>query len=287
MSFEAINWAMSQTVGKSSAKFVLVVMANMAGDESTCWPSCKHLADVTGQDIKTVEAGIKRLRDEGHITDTGARKGATGQVIVYRLNTPENGAVTRIETPPNLGALDIPNTPVFPGNTPVFPGNTPVFPVKDPQISRETPPKTGDGTIMESIKEPKEKKTARTLDIPDSLLDDFLVLRKAKKAGPLTNTAIAGIEREAGKAGLTLIEAVTACCEFCWIGFNAGWYAERMSGKPASGKRKPVETFAERDERNAKEKWQRMTGQVHPDLAGGLPQHLNIIEAEPIVRIAA
>ena len=246
MSFEAINWALSQTVGKSSAKFVLVVMANMAGDESTCWPSCKHLADVTGQDIKTVEAGIKRLRDEGHITDTGARKGATGQVIVYRLNTPENGAVTRIETPPNLGALDIPNTPVFPGNTPVFPGNTPVFPVKDPQISRETPPKTGDGTIMESIKEPKEK-TAQALGISQDLLDDYLVVRKAKRAGALTATAISCLRREAGKAGLTISEAVTACCELGWQGFNAGWYAERMAKKPAAGK--SLETTYQRSQR--------------------------------------
>jgi len=44
------------------------------------------------------------------------------------------------------------------------------------------------------------------------------------------------------------------------------------------------QTFAERDERNAKERYERLTGRKHPDL---LPQHLNIIEAEPIVRIAA
>ena len=293
MSFEAINWAMSQIVGKSSAKFVLVVMANLAGDESTCWPSCKHIAEVTGQDIKTVEAGIKRLRDEGHITDTGARKGATGQVIVYRLNTTKNGVVTPVaippktvvfnaETPPELVALPEPNTPVFPANTPVFP-------VKDPRFSGETPPKTGDGTIMEPVKEPfrnqKRSQRATALDIPQPLLDDYLAVRKAKKAGPLTDTAIAGLCREAEKAGLTICEAVTACCELGWQGFNAGWYAERVAKKPAAGKTaNSRETFAERDDRNAKERYERLTGRKHPDL---LPQHLNIIEAEPIVRIAA
>lgn len=62
------------------------------------------------------------------------------------------------------------------------------------------------------------------------------------------------------------------------------WLAKEQD---KSGKAPAQQTFAERDERNAKEKWQRMTGQVHPDLAGGLPQHLNIIEAEPVTRIAA
>lgn len=60
------------------------------------------------------------------------------------------------------------------------------------------------------------------------LLADYMKVRKAKKAGELTQTAIDGLQREAEKAGITLAEAVTACCEFGWQGFNAGWYAERQ-----------------------------------------------------------
>ena len=98
-----------------------------------------------------------------------------------------------------------------------------------------------------------------THTIPKDLLADFLVVRKAKKAGALTKTAIKGIQREADKAGLTLIEAVTVCCELGWQGFNAGWYAERQA------KGKPAESFKERDDRNARKRWEEMTGQVHPD----------------------
>jgi hypothetical protein len=49
---------------------------------------------------------------------------------------------------------------------------------------------------------------------------------------------IAGLLREATKAGITPAEAVTFCCEAGWQGFNAGWYADRTKGKtPAtSGK---------------------------------------------------
>jgi len=43
------------------------------------------------------------------------------------------------------------------------------------------------------------------------------------------------------------------------------WLAKEQDRAGKTGK--PAETFAERDERNAKEKWQRMTGQIHPDNA--------------------
>lgn len=65
--------------------------------------------------------------------------------------------------------------------------------------------------------------------VSDELLSDYIQVRKAKKAGPLTDTAIAGLQREADKAGITLAAAVTACVEFGWQGFNAGWYAERQA----------------------------------------------------------
>ncbi len=78
---------------------------------------------------------------------------------------------------------------------------------------------------------------ARALDaIPAKLLADYGKVRSAKRAGAITETVIAGLQREAGKAGLTLQQAITACCEFGWQGFNAEWYASRTAGmaKPAN-----------------------------------------------------
>ncbi|WP_111876432.1 helix-turn-helix domain-containing protein [Paracidovorax anthurii] len=155
MSFDAIAWALEQPVRPSSAKFVLVAMADCVNGEGVadmvCFPSLAHLARRTAQDEKTVQANIQRLRESGFITDTGERRGQTGQVIVYRLNTPEIGAVSEAvaslkdpqisgERPPNLGSLVKPETP------PNFRDNTPEFPVKDPQISGERPPNLGYGT---------------------------------------------------------------------------------------------------------------------------------------------
>lgn len=77
---------------------------------------------------------------------------------------------------------------------------------------------------------PKEEKSAAALHlsgIPEKLLNDFLEVRKAKRAGKLTETALKGLEREGQKAGLTVVETITACVEYGWQGFDAGWYAER------------------------------------------------------------
>ena len=52
---------------------------------------------------------------------------------------------------------------------------------------------------------------------------DYLAVREDRKARTLTQTAIAGLEREAGRAGLTLAQAVTVCVERNWAGFNADW----------------------------------------------------------------
>src|SRR5690606_3065481 len=88
MSVEAISWVLKQTIKQSSAKFVLVAIANCAdGKEFVAWPSIAYIVEATGQDRKTVIANIKKLIEWGYIEDTGERKGATNQVIVYRLKS--------------------------------------------------------------------------------------------------------------------------------------------------------------------------------------------------------
>lgn len=66
--------------------------------------------------------------------------------------------------------------------------------------------------------------------IESQIAADWLTLRKAKKAG-VTQTAIAGIRREAAKAGISLNDALRVCCERAWVGFRASWLdQERHSG---------------------------------------------------------
>jgi len=68
----------------------------------------------------------------------------------------------------------------------------------------------------------QETKNTAPDGVSDSVWQDFVKLRKAKKAA-ITETAIKGIEREARKAGVSLQAAIETCCERGWAGFKAEW----------------------------------------------------------------
>jgi hypothetical protein len=59
-------------------------------------------------------------------------------------------------------------------------------------------------------------------DVNPQTAADFIAQRKTMRA-PLTATAVAGLRREAEKAGLSLGEALAICCERGWRGFKAEW----------------------------------------------------------------
>ena len=160
MSVEAITWVISQQVSHSSAKFVLVMLANCAdGQDFVAWPSVAYLSDCTGQDRKTVLENLKRLREAGFIEDTGERKGSTKQVTVYRIKCPVNGSIKEAQK----------RNSTENGTVPISTDNSPVFPVKESRFSVETVPKTGHGTINEPSIEPKKKREPAAQDfiLPD------------------------------------------------------------------------------------------------------------------------
>lgn len=61
---------------------------------------------------------------------------------------------------------------------------------------------------------------------------DFLKTRKTK----VTETALEAIRREAGKAGITLEQALSECCARGWQGFKASWI------EPSGGRASPTVT---------------------------------------------
>jgi uncharacterized protein YdaU (DUF1376 family) len=73
------------------------------------------------------------------------------------------------------------------------------------------------------LKKEQEKATIVAdplLGVNETIARDFRKLRSTQKA-PITETAIAGIRREATKAGLSLDDALAMCCERTWRGFKA------------------------------------------------------------------
>lgn len=67
MSHAATTWAYSQTVNTSSAKFVLVALANFADEQGYCYPKQATLAKMTAQGISTVRRALLKLEEAGFI----------------------------------------------------------------------------------------------------------------------------------------------------------------------------------------------------------------------------
>lgn len=101
--------------------------------------------------------------------------------------------------------------------------------------------------------EPKLELRNRTLGVRDLVAlgvveqhaQDWLAVRKAKKA-PLTPTALDGMKLEAGKAGITLAEAVRIAAKRNWQGFKASW-DWREDDPPTRPSRTGMVTAGEKD----------------------------------------
>lgn len=64
--------------------------------------------------------------------------------------------------------------------------------------------------------------------VPPQVWADFMAHRKAKRA-PVSATVIAGIQREAAKAGWTLERALVECMTRGWQSFKADWVVKQQS----------------------------------------------------------
>jgi uncharacterized protein YdaU (DUF1376 family) len=73
--------------------------------------------------------------------------------------------------------------------------------------------------------------------LADNLLSEWKGVRKAKKAGAITEMVWKAIIREAGKANLTTDEAITLCIERSWASFRADWINENKKRENYNDKR--------------------------------------------------
>ena len=81
---------------------------------------------------------------------------------------------------------------------------------------------------------PIKKKTTsqpdKPTDVSDSVWQDFLQIRKAKRS-PMTDTALQQIRAEADKANITLQTALEHSCARGWQGFKAEWLNETTTAR--------------------------------------------------------
>ncbi|MEY5100253.1 MAG: hypothetical protein RJA36_2972 [Pseudomonadota bacterium] len=66
-------------------------------------------------------------------------------------------------------------------------------------------------------------------DVPQQVWDDWCALRRRKRA-TVSETGVASMRAEAGKAGMQLAEAMTVQVANGWQGFRADWVAKAAAG---------------------------------------------------------
>ena len=99
----------------------------------------------------------------------------------------------------------------------------------EPKPKPQTPRATALGS---SNKPPKLIEVAKPAEVPQGMWDEWRALRGPKKL--VTERVLTGIEREAGKAGMSVTDALAYTLESSWLSFKAAWYekAMRSGGTP-------------------------------------------------------
>jgi uncharacterized protein YdaU (DUF1376 family) len=79
----------------------------------------------------------------------------------------------------------------------------------------------------------KPKKIATSVACPDSVSqqvwDDWMTVRKEKKAKTLTETGWNQFVKQVEKAGWSIEQAISHCCLKQWVGFEAAWVAPKVN----------------------------------------------------------
>lgn len=202
MSLDATRWAWQQEL-RPSQKLVLLSLADRAGSDNTVWPSYEQICFDTGLDRKTVWGAIKAMVELGLMVDTGERKGVTKQIPVLRLV-----GVQMREKEQSEKRNDSEN------------GTVPKRARKSSENGTCNSSENGIRNLpVESTKEPKPYAPP----IDGTLLTAWNQVRKAKRAGPITEIVWKGIERESALAGISPSDAVRICVERGWQSFKAEW----------------------------------------------------------------
>ena len=122
----------------------------------------------------------------------------------------------------------------------------------------------------------------KDLDVDENHARDWLKVR-AKKKAELTETALKAMQREAGKAGISLDRAVQICAEKTWGAFNASWQWQDVEAVKSTYEPPYAKYMREKME------------QISPSIAAKNPNNpikkidpnefLRTIEAQNVVRI--
>lgn len=191
MSLDATRWAWTRTGLRPIHKLILLALSDRAGADDQAFPSYEQLGADTGADRKTIWQGLKHLQEYGLISDSGHRKGNTGQITVWQLHGVEHRHPSKELQKRNYSKNGtVPKTDRNSSENGM--GKSSVF---GPETVPKTEYGTYQGTYQRNRSGTNHKKNTRghdSIDIPDWLnlesWNSFVEHRKNLKA-PLTDHA--------------------------------------------------------------------------------------------------
>lgn len=136
MSVKAMSWVWEHSAAKSTARLVLLALADHAGhDGGDAWPSVGRLADRCGMSERTVQVALRQLVDLGEIEV--ASQAGPGGVNRYRLTLTPAGSAPPQDLHPRKA----------PRGTPQDLHPTPAGSAPEPSMNRHEPPSSVSGQV--------------------------------------------------------------------------------------------------------------------------------------------
>lgn len=228
MSNHLISEVYKRQTGGLARNAVMVLLADKASDDGTgIWASKQRMADELGTTKQTVIATIKALITDGLLREDGQRKSPNGYTVEYAINVAALQALPLVAAHQSSSTTGKAASPV----KHVDRSNDVTPPVKQLDPNPPKPPVYG-------LSDDKPKRASAPAvpcppDVNEQVWKDFVQHRRSKRAA-ITETALAGIKREADKAGWTLNAALTECAARGWTGFNAKWVQDQTNDRQSS-----------------------------------------------------
>ena len=242
MSMMLMVKAMSLEVGNPTRKLVLIKLADQANDKGECYPSYSTIAKAAECSKRSAMTHVEQLEKDGFLI-IQRRKVKDNQNLsnVYiltldRAQQPsENYALGGSENI-SLGS----ENSALGGETVALGGSENISPkpVNNNQSMNQSMNQEGVTRKTRTTKSlhADDLNALLNLGVEKQLAQDWLQTRKDKRAGSLTPTVVAGLQREAAKAGLTVPQAVQVAAERGWGRFMASYLTNEVQGFSGSQK---------------------------------------------------
>lgn len=248
MSIKLVSMAWEAAPLSGSELLCLLAMCDWANDDGgSLHPSMQAIARKIRVSEKQARRIVQGLVEAGYLTVVGnPHGGAPGTTKQWVINVRK------------LRELAARKQAVADATTTV--DGTPPAGVPDPSHGWE--PNRHRTVIEPSIEPLVERACARAAtdppdDVDQQVFSDWLAVRRAKRAGPVTPTVLAGMRREAAKAGIGLQDAIAHCCVAGWQGFRADWY---LRDRQPVARGTAAETYGEREEARKRRLYEEMAG---------------------------